>query len=194
MGNAKASDRLPATLTPLPLSLPVEEQNEIKLPWGRLYSCVENFKSIDLVEETITLGRAEHCTIVVRSDNFPENTVLIISKLHFSINRDEITDLVYLKDESKNGTFVNGILVGKGNKNILQNDDIVSVGFKGSQKLFVFKLLQSDELNSYLPPELRKKYKLSRFLGKGACGEVHLLFEKRSIKAFAVKKIKRNLF
>lgn len=190
MGN-QASDKLPDTLTPLSIS---QEQNFIQLPWGRLYSCLEGFQSVDLTQDTITLGRAEQCTIVINKNNFPESTIMNFSKIHFIIIRDVYTDLIYLKDESKNGTFINGSLVGKGNRYILQHDDILSVGFKGLQKLFVFKLLEIDESNKYLPTELRKKYKLSRFLGKGACGEVHLVFEKTTTKAYAIKKIKKGVY
>lgn len=31
---------------------------------------------------------------------------------------------------------------------------------------------------NYLPPQLRKKYEMSRLLGKGGCGEVRLAFQK----------------
>ncbi|KAK9888334.1 hypothetical protein WA026_000590 [Henosepilachna vigintioctopunctata] len=191
MGNVKANDKLPDTLTPLSLT---QEQKEIRLPWGRLYSCLEKCRSVDLIEDIITLGRGEQCTYMVCKENYPENTMMNISKLHFTIIRDNYAELVYLKDHSKNGTFVNGTIVGKGNKNILQHDDILSVGFKGNQKLFVFKLLNCDESNKYLPEELQKKYKLSKFLGKGACGEVHLLFEKTTARAYAVKKIKKGIY
>lgn len=44
MGNRfGGSERLPDTLTPL--SAP-QEQNNIQLPWGRLYSLLNGFKSV----------------------------------------------------------------------------------------------------------------------------------------------------
>lgn len=81
----------------------------------------------------VTFGRAEECSIAVNKDNFPDNLVLNVSKVHFTIIRDVYNDLIYIKDESKNGIFINGTIVGKGNRNILENDDTLSLGFKGSQ-------------------------------------------------------------
>jgi pSer/pThr/pTyr-binding forkhead associated (FHA) protein len=49
-----------------------------------------------------------------------------LSRLHYGFRRvQESTDMsrIYLEDYSSNGTFVNGALVGKGNKKILSNGD-----------------------------------------------------------------------
>lgn len=95
----------------------------------------------------------------------------------------------YLIDTSKNGTFINGKLIGKNNKCILQDDDEIAIGYK-QLRAYIFKTVQSNE-ELYLPIELRTKYVLSRALGQGACGEVKLLLEKNTCKPFAVKRIKK---
>ncbi len=45
------------------------------------------------------------------------------------------------------------------------------------------------EDDMFLPPSLRQKYKVSKLLGKGAVGEVRLIFETTTCRTFAVKKI-----
>lgn len=58
----------------------------------------------------------------------------IISKTHFRIYRERCVtsngvedDVVYLKDESQNGTFINNKLVGKGKTVVLVNNDLIAV-------------------------------------------------------------------
>lgn len=45
----------------------------------------------------------------------------------------------------------------------------------------------SDDM--YLPSELKQKYHLSKFLGKGAFGEVRLAIKKRTQTKYAIKRI-----
>lgn len=46
---------------------------------------------------------------------------------------DEIKDTVMISDLSKNGTFVNGTLIGKRNKLMLQHNDVIAIGAKGQE-------------------------------------------------------------
>ncbi|XP_017771271.1 PREDICTED: ovarian-specific serine/threonine-protein kinase Lok-like [Nicrophorus vespilloides] len=182
------STALPETQTPEFLSLTPTMKNNIKPalnPWGRLYSTYIFLEPFDLVQMSFTLGRAENSDVIITADKVPVHRVTNISKVHFKIYKEN--GLVYITDLSKNGTFINGKLIGKGNMNILQNDDEIAIGFKGL-KVYVFKTMQSDD-NKYLPPELRKKYQVSRVLGTGACGEVRLVFDKETCIPYAVKKV-----
>lgn len=120
-----------------------------------------------------------------------------VSKKHFVITKDD-NGIVYITDLSKNGTFINGKLIGKNNRNILKSDDEISVGFRDLKgnfyeiqcfffltkfglsfsffKVYVYKTMQVEDDN-FLPPSLRTDYIVSRRLGNGACGEVRLIFE-----------------
>lgn len=49
--------------------------------------------------------------------------------------------------------------------------------------VFSFKIIESTE-NTYLPVELRHQYEISKELGKGACGEVRLMFDKVKVLFF----------
>lgn len=44
--------------------------------------------------------------------------------------------------------------------------------------MYIFKIICDLDDNKYLPEKLRKKYQISKLLGRGACGEVKLCFEK----------------
>lgn len=46
--------------------------------------------------------------------------------------------------------------------------------------------------DSYCGTEYGKKYRETRFLGRGAFGEVYLAFSTATCKRFAVKKIQKN--
>lgn len=68
-----------------------------------------------------------------------------ISKRHCKIVRTDASSAtreVYLEDYSSNGTYVNGEIIGKGNKRILKNNDHISLAsprFKGTQLMMSMK-------------------------------------------------------
>lgn len=177
------------TQTPNILSLTPSTKSNImpnSKAWGRLYSTYTPLEAVDLEDETFILGRADSCHLTIDETILSVNIIANISKTHFRITKEE-DSLIYITDLSKNGTFVNGKRIGKGNRNILQDDDEISIGFKGL-KVYVFKNVSSKE-NDFLPFELRQKYYVSKRLGQGACGEVKLIFDKVTCRPYAVKKI-----
>lgn len=92
---------------------------------------------VDLTKESFSLGRLEECDVTIVKSKFPRNRALNISKQHFIITKED-SCLASLTDMSKNGTFVNGKLVGKNNKCILQNDDEIAIGYKDLKGKYVF--------------------------------------------------------
>lgn len=88
-----------------------------------------------------TFGRLADCDISVKNKIAPKREQ-VISKLHFTIYREKCftsngieDDVVYLRDESQNGTFINNTVVGKGKSTILVNNDLIAVAkpqFKGN--------------------------------------------------------------
>ncbi|XP_019880788.1 ovarian-specific serine/threonine-protein kinase Lok [Aethina tumida] len=179
-------------LTPTPpQSQHITPPEEIQTPWGRLIARRKELDSVDLITDSISLGRDAECDIVLYRETFPQNLLQSVSKLHFAISKDG-DGPVYITDFSKNGTFVNQTKVGKNRKFILQNNDNISVGNK-RLIIYMFKLMDSID-NKYLPASLRKRYEAGAFLGKGAAGEVRLVYEKTTCKKFAVKKINKGKF
>ncbi|GLD46755.1 serine/threonine-protein kinase Chk2 isoform X1 [Lates japonicus] len=114
----------------------------------------------------------------------------IYSKKHFRIYREGSE--VFVEDYSNNGTFVDGILIGKDRKLPLVNNAVLALA-EQRNKVFVFIDLMSDDQSS-LPKELQEKYLLTRRIGTGVCGEVKLAFERSTCKKYAVKIINKNNF
>lgn len=182
---------LPDTLTPKDTLTPLtnSQKNQIQIPikpWGRLQPCLSYLEPIDLVSNSIMLGRSEHCDIVIHKHKFVSNQCLNVSKRHFVIFKD-IDAPTFITDLSKNGTFVNGILIGKGKKFVLQHNDVISIANKN---LNVYLYTHAEiTFTNYLPRALRAKYEPFKLLGRGAVGEVHLAYEKTTCKKYAIKKI-----
>lgn len=72
----------------------------------------------------------------------------------------------FLKDQSRNGTFVNEVKMGRGTKRILATGDIIAVAHP---KLQVFQFQDFRHTpNADLPEEITKTFYLQKKLGAGA--------------------------
>ncbi|QPG75384.1 hypothetical protein FOA43_002738 [Brettanomyces nanus] len=68
----------------------------------------------------VLIGRSRHCDIIIGPmDCSSEHCEMGVSK----VNNEEV---IYLKDLSSNGTFINGTIAGKGNVCLVRNGDKVS--------------------------------------------------------------------
>ncbi|XP_011189834.2 ovarian-specific serine/threonine-protein kinase Lok [Zeugodacus cucurbitae] len=161
--------------------------------WGRLYGKNIKMNSIDLNADEFTAGRGETCNLMLTLDYLPEKILYRISKVHFTLKREncDISNPVYIEDNSRNGTFINGERIGINKTRILKNDDVISLCHP-TNKAFVFKDLCPNEALG-LPKEITSSYYVSRKLGSGACGLVRLVFDIRSCEQFAMKMVKKNL-
>ncbi|XP_072949165.1 ovarian-specific serine/threonine-protein kinase Lok [Epargyreus clarus] len=174
--------------------------------WGRLYStkfslngeycwqesAKQNPEYYDLIEPEFTLGRALNCSFVMKKDIIKSNIIKSVSKQHFVIRRDlsEILSPAIITDLSYNGTYVNKVLIGKGNSRVLDDNDEISVTHP-VVKIFVFKDLFKNEQDK-VPKEISQKYYISRTLGQGACGIVKLVYNKVKCTKHAMKIIKKS--
>nr|XP_021188313.2 ovarian-specific serine/threonine-protein kinase Lok [Helicoverpa armigera] len=172
--------------------------------WGRLYSTKVSitgkhcWKSaqypeyFDLIQPEFTLGRALTCTFPMRKEIIKENIIRNVSKNHFTITRDMSEPLCpsIITDLSYNGTFVNGELIGKGKRQVLDDKDEISITHP-VVKIFIFKDLLKNEQDQ-VPKEISKKYYISRTLGQGACGIVKLIYDKVTCSKYAMKIIKKS--
>ncbi|XP_072771407.1 serine/threonine-protein kinase Chk2 [Nerophis lumbriciformis] len=149
------------------------------------------FRAHDCVEDEYLFGRDSKCNYVLDDpDHKGSLRYRIYSKKHFRIYREDSE--VFIHDLSNNGTFVDGIKVGKNKKLPLVNNAVLALS-EQRNKVFVFIDLMSDE-DGALPGELRDKYLLTRRIGTGVCGEVRLAFERSTCKKFAVKIINKKNF
>uniref|UniRef100_A0A183T373 Protein kinase domain-containing protein n=1 Tax=Schistocephalus solidus TaxID=70667 RepID=A0A183T373_SCHSO len=119
------------------------------------------------------------------------------SKLHFRIARESTSQglLVFIHDLSSNGTFLNEAKIGiddlfnyccKGRKQPLNNNDEIALAIKS------LKYLTS--VQTEFPPEVTSKYTVCRRLGRGACGEVRLVFGRESCQKYAMKIVQKKTF
>lgn len=117
---------------------------------------------------------------------------------HFAISREVGPSWrcdpppVYITDLSMNGTYVNGMLIGKGNRRILKSFDVIAILQQKSQ-LFTFKDGVSPASMVSLPMEISCKYYTSPYvIGRGTYGKVYKAYELITCKEYAVKKIKKR--
>ncbi|XP_027059568.1 serine/threonine-protein kinase Chk2-like [Pocillopora damicornis] len=177
----------------------MSDEEELKMSsWGRLFPLGIGFEKIDLEKDVNTFGRGTNNDICFEPRAFKKNPQYqAISTKHFKLYREFDADgtfNVFLTDLSSNGTFINGQKIGKNNTQPLNNNDEISLSLK-KHKAYVFQNInQADQEFSLLPEDLKEKYVMSRFLGRGACGEVRLAFSRGSCKKFAVKIISKKTF
>uniref|UniRef100_A0A3B4G7G2 Serine/threonine-protein kinase Chk2-like n=1 Tax=Pundamilia nyererei TaxID=303518 RepID=A0A3B4G7G2_9CICH len=180
-GTLSSVDTIPVTLA----SVPEEPEPQ---PWGRLLPMVPGFRNC--IEDQYLFGRDSKCNYVLEDPNDRNSRKFrIYSKKHFRIYRGSE---VFVEDLSNNGTFLDGIPIGKDKKLPLVNNAVISLA-EQRNRVFVFIDLMSDDQSS-LPRDLQDKYLLTRRIGTGVCGEVRLAFERSTCRKFAVKIINKKNF
>ncbi|XP_018596034.1 serine/threonine-protein kinase Chk2 isoform X2 [Scleropages formosus] len=171
--------------------IPEELEEPEPQPWGRLLPMERGFRVHNCIDDEYWFGRDRSChycfndPIIKGSDKY-----ITYSKRHFRIFREQ--DIVYIEDNSGNGTFMDGKIIGKGKKLPLANNAELALA-QPHHKVFVFIDLMADE-QSNLPKEFKDKYLISRKIGSGVCGEVKLAFERATCKKVAVKTINKTDF
>ncbi|KAJ8102134.1 kinase-like domain-containing protein [Lipomyces tetrasporus] len=133
-----------------------------------------------------TVGRKITCNEVV--------THSAVSNEHFTIYIvvfDETSvPLVYCWDRSRNGTFLNGKTIGKGQRVLLSDGDLIEIRHacaftfhQSNEKVFYDSVLETDRL-------VMTDYEISqRVIGKGTFGRVFLATNKKTSRQLACKVI-----
>ncbi|XP_030647604.1 serine/threonine-protein kinase Chk2 [Chanos chanos] len=187
-GTLSSVDTIPVRDLP---SIPEEALEPEPEPWGRLLPMEPGFRALNCFENEYWFGRESKChysfddRIVKRSRWFHT-----YSKKHFRLFRED--NIVYIEDNSGNGTWVDGNKIGKGKIQALANNAEVALA-DPRNKVFVFIDLMAKEQESF-PRELTEKYQITRKIGAGVCGEVKLGFERETCKKVALKTINKSDF
>ncbi|XP_067010659.2 serine/threonine-protein kinase Chk2 [Anabrus simplex] len=166
------------------------QEEEFRQPWGMLLATRSNFKTLELINDEYTIGRAASCDVTTSLLQMKQEILSTISKVHCRIKKEE--NAVFLEDLSFNGTHVNGNLVGKGKKIALKNNDQISLAFP-HYKVFIFMDPSKYDGQNY-PPEIMQSFFVCNVLGTGACGEVRIAFDKKTCKQYAIKIISKKAY
>ncbi|KAJ7092083.1 CAMK/RAD53 protein kinase [Mycena belliarum] len=168
---------------------PTQTNNE--LVWGYLNPCVSQLlERIYLLRETTEIG-------VGRND---ENHIVLpgykISNFHAIIrwNGEESNEsLITIDDMSSNGTFINGVKIGKGKKRLLKDGDEVAFGVskvsRDEEGLYDYRYIFRDLVSGVIKRELYNSYDMSVELGKGSFATVYKALHISSGEWVAVKVI-----
>uniref|UniRef100_A0A182SM58 Protein kinase domain-containing protein n=1 Tax=Anopheles maculatus TaxID=74869 RepID=A0A182SM58_9DIPT len=144
-----------------------------------------------MCSEEFKIGRDARCSLVIEEKHFPQSVRSFISNVHFILEKDleDRCSPTYIIDNSTNGTFVNGKLIGKNNRVILMHGNTISIAC--CVNLFVYY-----QHNYTIPKEiesesLKKTYHIGRTLGSGSFGTVYLLHDIKTCMPYALKIVKK---
>ena len=155
--------------------------------FGYLYQLYPSTNKYTINKMEFSVGRKNDCDVFLRKDFYPEN-YNAISKVHFVINVE--AGKVTVRDQSSNGTFINGVRLGKGKSKDLTHLSHISLTTNKVQH-FLFVSSSKEHFRAY-PKRLNEKYLVCDQLGKGACGTVYLGLKKATLEKVAVKTIPRS--
>lgn len=160
-----------------------------------IFSCIFVLL-LDVKGYSFKIGRDDDiCQILLNQENIDERVLERISRVHFELTREKedfMKSPVCITDLSRNGTWINGILLGNGKKKILQNKDRISV-FDVKFILFEYRDLCPSPYKNLLPACITTSYFIQDKLGSGAFGEVFKALSIYDIQKFAIKHVELNL-
>lgn len=91
----------------------------------------------DLIQPLFQVGRdARSCDYIIDSKNMTAKLLDRISKVHFHISRQDESHPVIITDMSVNGTFINGEVIGKFNKRILLDGDVIALALAKNNRKY----------------------------------------------------------
>ncbi|XP_035778101.1 ovarian-specific serine/threonine-protein kinase Lok-like isoform X1 [Anopheles albimanus] len=149
--------------------------------------------SYDLYDGVFSVGRDSNCELSLDTDHMPENKLSRVSKVHFIIQKqeDDYDAPVYITDKSRNGTYVNGKIIGTNRQRLLKDGDIISICY-AELKAFAYQELRRNTAIKQLVQDLPGTYFIGKTLGSGACGVVYLLHHTETCEQYALKQVVKN--
>ena len=166
-------------------------QPDSPLAWAWLVHLRPDPASVPVCEDQFSVGRDPSCQLEVGEEIFADSEkenlqYLRVSRVQFDILKEKGSASATLVDKSMNGTFVNKLLVGKGNKYSLNHADVISILM---DDFSVFVYLEEKFMASHYPANICKKYLVGRQLGEGSTAVVKEGFQRESNTEVAMKVI-----
>ncbi|XP_055324938.1 myosin light chain kinase A-like [Sitodiplosis mosellana] len=154
---------------------------------------------LDLVKERTTFGRKGDCSV---SDYIHESKINEISGIHFSIVKTDVNNAlcpIFIEDSSMNGTYVRQKISDTNERTVERIDEKIKRRILAHNDQILiercpticfefqsFQLVPND-----LPADINADYHIGKELGRGACGVVNFVQNRRTCKFYALK-ITRN--
>eukprot|EP01132_Coremiostelium_polycephalum_P005918 gene5918-7367_t len=167
--------------------------NELKKGvWAILKSLNPSYPDYQLTLDESTFGRHPTSTFHFNDKN--------ISGLHCTIKKessdnDEGPIIAFIMDQSTNGTFMDGIKIGKGNRCLLTSGQEIALYLNKKQiqdKIsFIYQAVEK-EIEEEGGPQ--KKYLVGETLGAGNFATVKLAVDKKTGAKFAIKIIDKKKY
>jgi hypothetical protein len=102
--------------------------------WARMISLNSNYPNCALTANRVEFGRKSSCTVQIKHP--------AVSGVHMEILNNGGGE-VWLKDLSTNGTYINGVIVGK-NKSVLLQDGVDIILIKSATDKIGYKFVLTD--------------------------------------------------
>lgn len=141
-----------------------------------------DYPDVLLTSPILTIGRSEKCNVT-----FSLNAHL--SATHCTIERDEAVGMTFLTDNSTNGTFLNGVMLGRNNKSVLRSSDEIWL-LQTKHIRYIYKERMSAEEENPEGPGV--DYHIMQTLGTGNFASVKLGVHKKTNQQVAIKCIEKK--
>ena len=140
-----------------------------------------DYPDVHLCSPSMTIGRSEKCTVPFKANAH-------LSGTHCTIQRDTAVGLTFITDNSTNGTFLNGVMLGKANKSILKPmDEVALLHTKTIRYIYKERTVDEDDVDGPA-----KDYYIRQTLGTGNFASVKLGVHKQSGAQVAIKCIEKK--
>jgi len=166
-------------------------------PWGWLVTINQGFSYSSCTEpvlnavmgQMVKVGRDPSCTLALDEKMFVGSTdedlqFGKISRVQFQLSK--VGAGVALLDKSMNGTYVNGLKVGKDKQHSLDHGDMISILQLDFQ---VYLFLSEFRMKQLYPERVATKFLVGRTLGEGSSAVVREGFDRITHKQVAMKFI-----
>ena len=168
--------------------------------WGWFVTNSSPVQVYNLDIRDLVVGRhAESCRLVVDEEmfdamnhDFGGEDFVRISRRHLTISKSEGEVRAVLTDLSLNGTWVDGVKVGKGRQIILNHCSVVALL---GQEWTCFQYLDRNIMEATFHQCITSKYLVGRELGSGTTSTVragYKIVDDNKVRQFALKMIQRK--
>ena len=175
-----------------------EKGNNVDENWGWLVtnSSPVQIYCLDSRSEVVVGRHAESCSLVIDEDlfdvmshDFGGEDFVRISRNHFTISKADGEVRAVLTDLSLNGTWVDGVKVGKGRTILLSHCSVIALL---GEEWTCFQYLDRNTMEATFPDCITDKYLVGRILGSGTTSTVragYKIVDGVKVESFALKLI-----